>query len=413
MRTAPVETELDVEKAKILLVDDQPENLFSAEAVLERLGQEVIKAQSGREALRHLLEDDFAVILLDVMMPGMDGFETASLIRSRERSRYTPIIFITALGKSEEHLFRGYDAGAVDYLTKPVIPEVLRSKVAVFVELSKKSAMLKRQADILHVKNIELEQAIAQLRVAEDEIRLLNLNLEKRVRELSAANKELDAFSYTVSHDLRAPLIRMDGFTRALLEQYGGKLDAQGQVYLDRVRSASQRMCQLVDDLLDFSRASRAELRVDRVDLSDLVRGIVADLRSRVPERTVECVIEDGVTTLGDPGLLRVALVNLLENAWKFTRKQPHAKIEFGRTLHNGTTAFFVRDNGAGFDPAYAHKLFTPFDRLHSAADFEGTGIGLATVERIIRRHGGRIWGEGELQHGAVFYFTLQSGWVA
>lgn len=413
MRVAPVETELDVDKAKILLVDDQPENLFSAEAVLERLGQEVVKAQSGREALRRLLEDDFAVILLDVMMPGMDGFETASLIRSRERSRYTPIIFVTALGKSEEHQFRGYDAGAVDYLTKPIIPEVLRSKVSVFVELSKKSAMLKKQADILHAKNAELEETVARLRAAEDEIRLLNLNLEKRVRELSAANKELDAFSYTVSHDLRAPLIRMDGFTRALLEQYGGKLDEQGQVYLDRVRSASQRMCQLVDDLLDFSRVSRAELRFDDVDLSDMVRGIVTDLRSRVPERTVECVIEDGVTAIGDSGLLRVALVNLFENAWKFTRKQPQARIEFGRTVQNGIAAFFVRDNGAGFDPVYSHKLFTPFDRLHSAADFEGTGIGLATVDRIIRRHGGRIWGEGEVQHGAAFYFTLQSGWVA
>lgn len=413
MHAAPVETEPEVQKAKILLVDDQPENLFSAEAVLERLGEEVVKAQSGREALRHLLEDDFAVILLDVMMPEMDGFETASLIRSRERSRYTPIIFITALGKSDEHLFHGYDVGAVDYLTKPVVPEVLRSKVAVFVELSKKSAMLKKQAEILHDKNVELEQAIAQLRSAEDEIRMLNLNLEKRVRELSAANKELDAFSYTVSHDLRAPLIRMDGFTRALLEQYAGKLDDQGKLYLERVRSASQRMCQLVDDLLDFSRVSRADMRVEQLDLSDVVRAIVADIQSRNPERAVGFVIEDGVTAVGDLALARIVLVNLLENAWKFTRKQPQARIEFGRTFQNGVPIYFVRDNGAGFDPAYSHKLFTPFDRLHSPADFEGTGIGLATVDRIVRRHGGRIWAEGEVQRGATFYFTLQSGWVA
>ncbi len=182
------------DRIKILVVDDQAENLLAAEAVLESLGQEVVRAQSGREALRRLLADDFAVILLDVMMPVMDGFETASLIRQRERSRTTPIIFITALGRSEEHVFRGYDVGAVDYLTKPVVPEILRSKVAVFVELARKNALLQQHAELLEKKNRELEDANAQLRRAEDEIKRLNLRLERRVVELSEVNRELDAF---------------------------------------------------------------------------------------------------------------------------------------------------------------------------------------------------------------------------
>src|SRR2546427_8650291 len=226
------------QRVKILLVDDQPENLLSAEAVLDSLGQEIVRANSGREALRHLLTDDFAVILLDVMMPEMDGFETAALIRQRERSRATPIIFITALGRSEEHIFRGYDVGAVDYLTKPVVPEILRSKVAVFVELARKNALLKHHAEMLENKNRELEDANAQLRRAEDEINRLNHRLERRVVELSEVNRELDAFGYTVSHDLRAPLIRMDGFSRALEEQYAEQLDEQGKLYLHRVRSS-------------------------------------------------------------------------------------------------------------------------------------------------------------------------------
>jgi signal transduction histidine kinase len=394
-------------KVKILLVDDQPENRLSAEAILESLGQEIVHAQSGRDALRHLLAEDFACILLDVMMPDMDGFETASLIRQRERSRTTPIIFLTALGRSEEHLFRGYDVGAVDYLIKPIVPDVLRSKVAVFVELARKNALLTQHAGLLAKKNLELERANTELRTAEQEITRLNQHLERRVVQLSELNRDLDSFSHTVSHDLRAPLIRIDGFCRAIEESYQEKLDDEGRLYLARVRSSSQRMCQLIDDLLSFSRAARAELRPEQVDLSLMVRGLADELKARDPGRHVEFAIVGGVWATGDASLLRVLLVNLLENAWKFTRKTEHPKIEFGVAQQGGSRTFFIRDDGAGFDSAYAHKLFRPFERLHPNVEFEGTGIGLATVQRIAERHGGKVWAEGTVNRGATFYFTL------
>jgi two-component system, sensor histidine kinase and response regulator len=405
-----VAPELGAKPVKILIVDDQSENLLSAEAVLESLGQEIVRAQSGREALRHLLTDDFAVILLDVMMPDMDGFETAELIRERDRSRTTPIIFVTALGKSEEHIFRGYDVGAVDYLTKPIVPEILRSKVAVFVELARKNAQLREHAELLEQKNRELQNANTQLREADEEIGGLNHRLERRVVELSDLNRELDAFGYTVSHDLRAPMIRIDGFTRALEEHCGQQLDEQARLYIHRVRSSSQKMCQLVDDLLNFSRVSRLDLRPQFVDLSEMARSIAAELQSREPDRRVEFVIAPRLAVTGDSALLRIVLVNLFENSWKFTRKRETAQIEFGVTYQDGVDAFFLKDDGAGFDPKYREKLFRPFERLHPSAEFEGTGIGLATVERIVRRHGGRVWAEGAVDRGATFYFTVQSG---
>ena len=396
------------ERARILLVDDQPDNLLSAGAVLESLGEEVVCADSGREALRHLLHSDFAVIVLDVMMPDMDGFETAELIRSRERSRDVPIIFVTALGKSEEYLFRGYDLGAVDYLFKPIVPQVLRSKVSVFVELAKKKRLLERHAELLTARNAELERAMAQKQQAEREILLLNAHLERRMAEVSAINRELEAFSYSVSHDLRGPLNRIAGFSRALAESYGGAFDETGKRYLERIENSSQRMCRLVDELLNLARLSRAELRRESVDLSAVVRSIAADLVAGEPARSVEFLIAEGIQADGDAALLRVALLNLVENAWKFTRLVSGACVEFGSMPQGGVTAYFLRDNGAGFDMSRSERLFKPFQRLHAHSEFEGTGIGLATVERIVGRHGGKIWAVGSPGAGACFYFTLQ-----
>ena len=205
-KNSPSSTGAPLEPVKILLVDDQPDNLLSAGAVLESLGEEIVKADSGREALRQLLENDFAVIVLDVMMPEMDGFETAALIRERERSRHTPIIFLTALGRGEEHIRRGYTLGAVDYMTKPFAPEILRAKVGVFVELHRKTELLRRQSLELERRNAELREAVERSARAEEEIKALNRHLERRIAELNDVNRELETFSYTVSHDLRGPL---------------------------------------------------------------------------------------------------------------------------------------------------------------------------------------------------------------
>jgi signal transduction histidine kinase len=228
--------------------------------------------------------------------------------------------------------------------------------------------------------------------------------------DLEAVNNELEAFSYSVSHDLRAPLRSINGFSQALLEDYGDKLDADGQGYLARIRAASQRMGTLIDNLLDLSRLSRSPLRWEQVNLSDLVRTIAEELQSAEPGRQVEFSIAEGVLAHGDASLLCVVLENLLGNAWKFTAKQPRAHIEFGAREEQGQAVYFVRDDGAGFDMAYADKLFGAFQRLHRADQFAGTGIGLATVQRIVHRHGGRVWAEGAVDHGATFFFTLSGG---
>ena len=247
---------------------------------------------------------------------------------------------------------------------------------------------------------------------AEEDIRQFNVNLERRVlertTELQAANQELESFSYSVSHDLRAPLRAIDGFSQAVLEDYADKLDDQARDYLNRVRTATQRMGHLIDDMLTLSRVTRAEMRRETVDLSALAADVLAELQKSEPLRRVDWHIESGLVAEGDAQLLRVALVNLLGNAWKFTGKTASAKIEFGAMRNaDGMTKFFVRDNGAGYDMTHADKLFGAFQRLHLASDFPGTGIGLATVQRIIHRHGGRVWAEGAVGKGATFYFTL------
>lgn len=383
----------DAQQVSILLVDDKEANLVALEAMLQGLGQHLVRASSGREALKQLLTQDFAVILLDVKMPEMDGFETATLIRQRERSRHTPIIFLTAADRTQTHAVRGYAVGAVDYLIKPIVPEYVRSKVAVFVELAKKTALLTRQAELLRRGEHEARE-LAELRA-------------ELVRDLEYKNRELESFSYAVSHDLRAPLRRIDSYAGAVIETQSERLDDTGRLFLQRIGETSRQMSQLIDDVLHLARVTRAEVSVHEVDLSALCTAVLARFLEAEPGREVECVVRPSVVVNGDGRLLRIALENLLSNAWKFTSRRPRARIEFGLRVEDGETIYFVGDDGVGFDMEYVSRLFGPFQRLHLTNEFPGTGIGLATVQRIVHRHGGRVWAEGAVGEGAVFSFTL------
>jgi len=232
--------------------------------------------------------------------------------------------------------------------------------------------------------------------------------IERSNQELAALNKEIEAFSYSVSHDLRAPLRSMDGFSLALLEDFGDRVDDQGRDYLHRIRAASQRMGRLIDELLGLSRVTRTELAIRQVDLSAIARDIAASLTLQQPERAVTWQIDEGLTVDADKSLMQIAMQNLLENAWKFTGKTPSPTIHVGRARHNGSSACFVADNGVGFDMTYADRLFGAFQRLHHESEFAGTGIGLAIVQRIIRRHEGRIWAEAQPGQGATFFFSFR-----
>ncbi|UTW13400.1 sensor histidine kinase [Marinobacterium rhizophilum] len=362
-------------RPKILMVDDKPENLLVLERLLRHLPVELYRAASGNEALRLTLHHDFALALLDIQMPEMDGYELAELLRQEEKTAKMPFIFISAIYTEHINIFHGYEKGAFSYIVKPFKPEVLLNKVKLFIDM------------------YEHEQ-----------------ELHRRTEELEAANKELEAFSYSVSHDLRAPLRAIDGFSQALMEDYGDQLGDVGSDYLARVRAAAQRMGTLIDALLSLSRISRAGLNRSSLDISALAESVMADIRGSDPDRKVELVIAPAAIVQADPHLIRAVLENLMNNAWKYSGKCQVAKIEFGLDLLNGETCYYVRDNGAGFDMAYADKLFGAFQRLHHEQEYPGTGIGLATVQRIIHRHAGRIWAQAAVGEGATFYFTLPNG---
>ena len=259
---------------------------------------------------------------------------------------------------------------------------------------------------------ITLIHDITELRRAVQEVKTLNAALEDRVKQrtadLSEANKELESFAYSISHDLRAPLRGIDGFSHLLADEYGDRIDGQGQEYLTRVRQAAQRMGTLIDDLLDLSRVNRRELRRERVDLTQIALEVAEELKKSAPERSARIDVATGMQAVGDPHLLRVVLENLLGNAWKYSARNEFTLIAVGcDRRREGECSYFVRDNGVGFDMAYADKLFHPFQRLHKPGEFEGSGVGLASVARIVRRHRGRIWAQSAPQQGAIFYFSL------
>lgn len=375
-------------KPRLVAVDDEPQVLVALRDQFED-AYEVHTAANGADALARLAElRDVAVLLADQRLSGMAGDEL--LARAAESNDATPVL-ITGYADLEA-VIRAVNCGRLyGYVTKPWEAHELRM-------------MVDRAAE-----HHRLKRALQEER---DELRRVNQGLERRVQErtaeLEALIGELDAFSFSVSHDLRTPVRHIDAFARIVLEDHGEALGDDGRGGLKRVLEAAQEMNRLIDDLLGLARASRAEMARGNLDLAALARAAFDALKAVEPERAIALTTAAELPARADPGLVRVVLNNLIANAWKYTRKREGARIEVDSAAIDGGRAFFVRDNGAGFDMRYAEKLFRPFQRLHSASEFEGSGIGLATVQRIVRRHGGRIWAEGAVGSGATFYFTLE-----
>jgi len=359
------------DKPNVLIVDDKPENLVALEVVLRELDLNIVKASNGNEALKATLHHDFALALLDIQMPEMDGYELASILREEEKTSRLPFIFISAVYTSNLNVFKGYEQGAFSFITKPFQKEILINKVNFFIEKYQQEAAL------------------------------FALN-----EELKNSNKELEAFSYSVSHDLRAPLRALSGYVETLREDYGTKLDADANNVINKIDNKTIQMGMLIDDLLAFSQLGRRDLRKTLVDVNDLVERLMNDVPDSVKERS-EVVIGHLHKVTADYSLLRQVLFNLISNAFKYSSKKEKPVIEISSEEKNGQIIFSVKDNGVGFDMKYADKLFGVFQRLHSQEQFEGTGAGLAIAHRIITKHHGKIWAEGKVNQGAVFYFSL------
>jgi PAS domain S-box-containing protein len=517
-------------KANILLVDDRPDKLLALTAVLSNLGQNLFQARSGKEALRHLLKQDFAVILLDVSMPSMDGFETATLIRQRPRSEHTPIIFITSIGNSDNHISRGYSLGAVDYLLTPIVPEVLRAKVSVFVELYRQTELGKIQAEQLHkleesrherelavfadrlevetrrnrfftlaldmlgiadfngrllqlnrswesvlgyteaelksVSGIELvhpqERAVmlqkmeglrngataAQLegryrhkdgsyrwllwsavpfpaenliyifarditprKDSEDKVALLNQQLEQRLDALTAINGELEAFNYSIAHDLRTPLRSMSGFAKALLEDESANLTPLGLEYATRIARSANYMDNLLLDMLAYSRLAAADVAPETFSIESAVSELLTLVEKEVRDRKVTIEVKSPLgTVFAHLPTFKQILTNLISNSIKFLAPDRSPQVRIYTTREAGFVRLWIEDNGIGIAPEHHEKIFGLFQRLHDNQTYPGTGIGLALVRKGAERMGGRVGVESVPGEGSRFWVDLPAG---
>jgi DNA-binding response OmpR family regulator len=384
---------------RILAVDDSPTYLDQVATALRREGYEVVLARSGTEALELLATQAVDCILLDLLMPGLDGRQTCRQIKATPAMRDIPLIMVTGVD-DPDGMIVGLRDGADDYIQKSAQLDVLKARVSAQIRRKHFQDENRRIREQLLRRELEAAEARAAKELAETRAAL--------VEELEWKNHELEAFSYSVSHDLRNPLHVIDAFSQILLEDYAHVLDPTAHQHLQRIHESAQRMGDLIRALLLLSQVSRAELTRGPVDLTALARRIVGELAAGQPEPVTACVIEDGMLAEADPDLVLVMLENLLGNAWKYTRRTAAPVIEVGTQTTDGASVYFVRDNGAGFSMEHAATLFQPYKRLHTGAEFPGTGIGLATAHRIVDRHGGRIWAVGEVGAGATFSFTLR-----
>jgi signal transduction histidine kinase len=404
---------------KILLVDDREDNLLAMETILESESYSFVKASSGRQVLKILLTQmDFALILMDVNMPNLNGFETASLIYERERLRHIPIIFITANNYGEDNIFEGYRSGAVDYIYKPINPDLLRAKVAVFIELYRKNAQLLAHEQRLIAINKNLELEIQERRASEEKVSALNLQLLQNVSRLEAANKELDLFAFMASHDLQAPLRKIRMFSDRLQTDYHKKLDEDGHAYLTRIQDGCRKMQLLINDILEFSKISVKKELFSTVDLNSVIENILLDFEDQIEQKNIRVTVDKLPLLCVNPILMNPLFTNLISNAIKYSRNNggsfihiradsPDVIKDFYSRTNKNFCRIYIEDNGIGFEQKYAKEIFDMFRRLHPGSEFDGTGIGLALCKKIAEKHGGTISVNSAVNEGSTFILSL------
>jgi signal transduction histidine kinase len=404
----------------ILVVDDREDNLLSIEAILENDNYNIVKANSGRAALKVLLnQQDFSLILMDVQMPEMNGLETATIIYDRDKLKAIPIIFITAYSNEDEYIFKGYQMGGVDYIYKPVNPELLRAKVAVFVDLYRKNQQLIVHEKKLIATNKSLQKEIHDRKISEEKIKLLNKQLTESNQHLKTVNEELDRFAYVASHDLQEPLRKIMVFSDMIIS---GKNDHnEVEKYLGKITSSSKRMQLLINNLLQFSRQPVNSADFVNVDLGQLVKEAIIEIELEIEKNQAEINISPLPTLPAVPALMRQLFYNLISNAIKFKRKEnfpvvnisceriPASDLKTSNKYVENISYYriSVSDNGIGFDEKYAEDIFLVFKRLHSYHEFEGTGVGLSICKKIIDKHNGFITAHNNVDAGATFVLEL------
>jgi signal transduction histidine kinase len=411
---------------KILLVDDREDNLFSIEAILEKDNYTIVKANSGKEALKVLLrQQDFSLILMDVQMPELNGFETATIIYERDKLKNIPIIFITAYSYDEDFIFKGYKTGGVDYIYKPINPELLRMKVSVFVDLYRKNQQLLLHEKMLLAANKSLQKEIEERKASEQKIKSLNEKLVENNAHLKSINEELDRFAYVASHDLQEPLRKIMVFSDKIL--MNGNMDEETEKYFKKIIGSSRRMQQLINDLLTFSRHSMHISDFKKTNLNILAKESIGELEVEIERNNARIEMNELPVIWAIPSLMRQLFYNLISNAIKFRKKavDPVIRIDaskmygneddFPFKMMNGDDYYkiIVADNGIGFDPKYTDEIFMVFKRLHSYHEFEGSGVGLSICKKIVEKHNGFITAQSTLDHGSEFIIVLpqkQSG---
>jgi signal transduction histidine kinase len=397
---------------KILLVDDREDNLLSIETILEQDNYEFVKATSGRQALKILLaEYDFALILMDVNMPNFNGFETAALIREREKLKHIPIVFITANSYGDENVFQGYKAGAVDYIYKPINPDLLRAKVSVFIELYRKNHALMAQEERLISINKNLANEISERKISEEKIKALNLQLLQNIDKLEAANKDLDRFAFMASHDLQEPLRKIRTFSDSLKRKYSNALDKDGFDVIQKIEGAAQRMSNLIHDILTFSKISMEKKNFIESDLNILLKDVLTEMDATVSEKQARIIIDRLPSMNVNPVLIRPLFYNIISNSLKYSKPETPPVIKV-HAEDNGTPEkkymrIYFEDNGIGFEQKYAEEIFTMFNRLPHPHPVEGTGIGLALCKKIVEVHNGYISAMSKVDEGSTFIVSL------